>query len=217
MKFFLVCFCVLFLFGSCGKQKNTKLADTYFKMGFFEVGQDPEADQACKRALAYVDQALAQDQRAEYHAFRATLLFKLGDSPNSEESFKKALSLAPTQDLRAEIMNNYACLLPSRGKIAQAQEIWKALAQNTAYQTPEVALVNLGKTYVQVKDYATARELFNKAVRLSPSYVDAHFYLASADFELGQHARAQQELDTVLALEPEHYGAQGLAQNLKKA
>lgn len=211
MNFFLACFCVLFLFVSCGKKNNEKLADTYFRMGFLEMSGEGESDQVCKRALVHVDQALAQDQKPEFYAFKATLLFKLGSYNDSEKCFKMALAASPGQDLRAEIMNNYACLLAHRGDVVRAQAIWTGLGSNTAYQTPEVAWVNIGKTYVEAKNFVQARDVFAKAAHIAPSYVDAHFYLASTALALEQYALAQRELGVVLALEPEHYGAQVLA------
>lgn len=211
MNFFWACCLGLVFFVSCGKKNNEKLADTYFRMGFLEMSGDCQTDLAYKRALGSIDKALAYSAKPEYYAFKGTLLFKLGDYHHSEESFKKALALAPSQDLRAEIMNNYACLLAHRGQLVQAQAIWKALGEDTAYQTPEVAWVNLGKTYVGAKDFVGARDVFARAVHLSPSYIDAHYYLASAAAELGDRELVQRELDIVLALEPEHYGAQRLA------
>lgn len=216
MNFFWACCCVVLLFVSCGKKKNVKLADTYFRMGFLEMSGGRETEQECKRALAHIDVALKQDQKPEYYAFKATLLFKLGSYDDSEKFFKKALSAHPAQDLRAEIMNNYACLLAHKGDVVRAQEIWAALGRDTAYQTPEVAWVNIGKTYVEVKNLVGARDAFAKAAHISPSYVDAHFYLAWTANALGQDALAHRELDIVLSLEPEHHGALALSARSKK-
>lgn len=215
MNFFWGCCCLVIFFASCGKKENSKLADAYFRMSFLELSDESDTEHAIKRALAAVNQALAHHQRPEYHAFKATLLFKLGSYDQSESCFKRALALKPTETLRAEIMNNYACLLAQSGQVTRAQEIWTTLKANTAYQTPEVAWVNLGKTYIQAKDFGRAHEVFAKATQLSPSYVDAHFYLAATALELGQDVCAQRELATVLALEPEHRAAIDLAQRNK--
>ena len=76
---YLILLGVILLFVGCGKQKNTQLAETYFKMAFLELSESPDQPGAIKRALVHCDQALQQEKKPEFYALKATLLFKLGD------------------------------------------------------------------------------------------------------------------------------------------
>ncbi len=201
----------ILLLAACAKkqepQKSDQLAQTYFKMAFLELTEDADAPHVCKRALMHIDQALVQCKKPEYYALKATLLFKLSAYSESETCFKKALELESDPAARAEISNNYACLLAQKGEVARAEALWVELKNSSVYQTPEVALVNLGKLHVQQKSFAKAKTAFQDAAYLSPSYLDAHFYLAVVAQQLGDRTLVRQELETVLSLEPEHQGA----------
>jgi len=206
---------VLSLLGACGKQGNKKEAQTYFKMAWLELSDESlEPRLAYTRALAYLDKALEQEEKAEFYALRGTVLFKLGDYDQSEASFKVAYDLEPDALLKAETMNNHACLLAEKGDFKGALAMWEQLQKNTAYQTPEVAWVNAGKVYAQQGLLNKAQYAFAKASQLSPSYLDAHFYTALMAERLGDRQQAQISLRTVLSMEPGHEGALAMMSRL---
>src|SRR3972149_10419656 len=91
-KGFLMLLLVVVLIAGCGKQKNTPLAETYFKMAFLELSEQPDQPGAIKRALAHCDQALQQEKKPEFYALKATLLFKLGDFSASRQAYQQALA-----------------------------------------------------------------------------------------------------------------------------
>ncbi len=205
---------MLLMASACGKKESASAAKSYFKMAFAELSQDGHDRNTQQRALSYVNQALALNPRPEYHAFKGTVLFKLGDLVHGKESFQAALHQNPAEQLRGEIMNNYACLLAQEGEGKRAIAIWQSLLHDTAYQTPEVALVNLGKLHMQQGDALQAQAVFQQAVHCAPSYVDAHFYLAMAAQRCKEYALARHELTTVLYLEPMHLDAQAMMRTL---
>ena len=213
-KGYLMLLLVVVLVAGCGKQKNTPLAETYFKMAFLELSEQPDQPGAIKRALAHCDQALQQEKKAEFYALKATLLFKLGDFSASRQAYQQALALHPDQPVRAEIENNYACLLAQMGQGAAAQQMWRLLTENVSYQTPEVAWVNLGRSYATEQNLIQAKHALEQAVVLEPSYLDAHYYLAVVAQRLGDVVLARQQADLVLATAPEHTGAAALARQL---
>jgi Tfp pilus assembly protein PilF len=196
---------------ACGKKDNQKIAHNHFKMAFLDVAGDGDRVIAYKRALAHVDQALQYEQRPEYYAFKATLLFKLGSAQESKMCYEQALALEPEHALKLEIINNYACLLAHIGDNDRAIEKLQDLINDPSYQTPEVALVNLGKLHSQAHHFIQAKNAFERAVRVAPSYVDAHYYTALIAHRLGDIDVAKQETQLVLDLEPEHVGATQLA------
>ncbi len=201
-------------FGGCEKHSNQKLAQTYFRMAFNELADDPDDLLACKRALVNIDRALDQEPQSHYYAFKATVLFKLGDYSNSDVFFKKALSTTADDVLRAEITNNYACLLARKGDSSKALDMWQRLIHDPNYQTPEVAWVNLGKLYVASHDLPHAQDAFKQAVLTDPSYLDAHYYLGLIAQQQGDRSTAVREIKLVLALEPDHVGANALAHSV---
>jgi Tfp pilus assembly protein PilF len=197
------------IFVGCGggKQNDAQLAQTYFKMAFADMAEENSMSLSMKRALVNINKALECDERPEYYAFKGTVLCKLGDYTQSEKCYKKALGCQPDAILRAEISNNRACLLAQHKKYTAAQKVWRELIHDTSYQTPEVAWVNLGKIYAEKKKFKEAKDAFEHATMLAPSYIDAHFYLGLVERELGDRLHARREADLILKMEPEHYGA----------
>jgi type IV pilus assembly protein PilF len=206
--------CLLLVFNGCGKKPNQKLAQTYFRMAFNELADDPDDQLACKRALVGIDRALSQEQKPQYLALKATILFKLNDYEKSNSFFKRALEEPSDPALRAEITNNYACLMAHHGNNAKAKNLLQQLTHDATYQTPEVAWVNLGKVYATEHDLSHAQEAFKQAVLAAPSYLDAHYYLGLIAYQQGDIPVAQHEIKLVLALEPDHVGANSLANSI---
>jgi len=220
----MTCFVLLLFFG-CGKKKNSDLARTYYKMSLLELNQDDQAvgESAYKKALGHIDKALHYDKTAEYLALKATILFKLGKEQKGYEHFEKALQLDVDPQVRAEILNNEACLLAQmgmkeqkNGKIDQAIQIWNGLKDNKDYLTPEVSFFNQSKVYMFKNDPEKAKENLLTSVQLSPSYVDAHYYLAYVANQLNEEKLAKDHVKIVLFLEPEHKGAVQLQKILQK-
>jgi len=195
-------------FCSCGKQKPTNLADSYFKLAFTELSEGDDREGTYRRALGFIQKAIDCSPKAEYYALQGSLLFKLNDIEKSKQAYEQALKSAPTgSTIKAEIFNNYACLLAQQGDMAQAKKYLHQLIGDTAYQTPEVAWVNMGKVLAGEKDFNGAMDCFSKAAHLEPNYLDAHWNLALVARELGQNKKAKLALDTILTLEPTHAGA----------
>lgn len=213
----LICF---FLFSACGKKKNEKLAQTYYKMSLLEVTDEEKRNTSPQhkytQALLHIEKALEQEERPEYYALKATLLFNLGHHQTSKDVFEKALACRPSPVIRAEILNNYACVLAQMNNIKQAQDIWQELAQDKYYVTPEVAYFNRGKIALTQKNPTLAQKLFTQATNLAPNYVDAHYSRALAFYQLKNYKQAQKTLQTVLLLEPTHHGASKLQKMLHK-
>ncbi len=182
-----------------------------------ELSDAPEqGDQsnAYKKALGYVNQAIEQEACPRYAALKATLLFKLGRQQESFAMFDIALEDCVNQRLKSEIFNNYACLCAQSGQQEKALDIWGQLENNEHYLTPEVALLNQSKVYVEKGDWKRAKNLLLKASRINPSYLDAHFYTALVAFQTNDVFLAKDKLRTVLLLEPLHHGAQALSSHI---
>lgn len=206
------------MLASCGgKQDNHQLAHTYCKMALADMSEDGGTAHGYKRALLAIDKALDCDQRPEYYACKGAILFKLGDYVQSEYCYDRALACHPDAPLACEIINNRACLCAQRNDYVAAKKMWHNLTRDTTYQTPEVAWVNLGKVYIKERNLTQAQQAFEHAVRLAPSYVDAHFYLSLVERERGEQRLARREADLVLKMEPGHQGASVLMAQIEPA
>lgn len=225
-KFFAFLFLVLNLFSflGCGKKNNVKLAQTYYKFALLELGEKQPDDQIYKNALDYIEKAIDQEFNPEYLALKGTLLFKLGKNQEGNFYFDQALgqnSLDPK--IRSEILNNKACLLAEIGaknlnenNIKQALEIWQSLEDDKSYLTPEVALFNQSKVFLRKNCLDLAKDKLAQAINISPSFLDAHYYLALVSYKLKDISLAKDEIKTVLFLEPTHEGAKFLSSLLEK-
>ncbi len=211
INLFLCCVIAAFFVG-CGKKNNQKLAKTYFKTAFMELADDRKGNARLQSALHNINLAIEQSPQPEYLALKATILQYQGYTRESMAFFDKALALPMEPGLKAQIMNNFACVQAQSGEYARAKEIWQELAASSWYPTPEVAWVNLGKVYLEDNDPIRAKEAFKTATTLAPAYVDAHFYLAVAAQAAGQQSLARAGLEAVFKLEPEHRPAQAFGE-----
>ena len=212
-RYFLWGLMILFLSG-CGKKDEGKKAKSYFNMAYAELMDEAPTHASYQQALQLVRQALDCEKKAEYYALMATLLFNLGDEHEAQKAFDQALALEPNHELRAQIMNNYACLYAQMGNRAEAEKLWRSLTTDSWYPTPEVAWVNLGKLYLDGDQAKKAEQAFATAATLSPSYLDAHFYQAVAAKQAGDVGLAATTLEKVLALEPGHQLAKQLQEQM---
>lgn len=194
---------------SCGKQvpKNEKLGKTFYTLSMLELSDGGHGAIAYKKALEYIDQALACEKKSAYFALRGTILFNLRLFDQSLAALEEALKLTPDSALHCDITNNIACVCAQRGDFEKAMASWQQLVCDAYYLTPEVALVNMGKICAQQGALQQAKEHFIKAITLAPSYVDAHYYLSLVGFQLGDQSLVKNELQTLLFMEPKHKGA----------
>lgn len=208
----IVLFLLIFTQG-CGKQSVQRQAQQHYRLACSQLAGD-RTEQDYRRALGYVEQAIATHYTVQYEALKATLLLKLGYVHESATSFEHALASARDPAIAAEVKNNYACALAQQGHSQEALSIWRQIVRDPHYMTPEVAWVNIGKWHVDQRDMKKAKYCFLKALRLEPTYVDAHFYAALAGYACGEKSFARGQATTLLALEPHHSGARRLLKTL---
>ncbi|MCF7899585.1 hypothetical protein K9L05_02970, partial [Candidatus Babeliales bacterium] len=208
----LIFFIFIFLYSlfclSCSKKNNTKLAQNYYKLSILELGDDPK-DQNYKKSLEFIDKAIDQKFNPEYLAFKATLLFKINKIEEGLETFDQALELKPEPKLSTEILNNKACLLAQAGiknsnneNLNHALDIWQNLKDDKDYQTPEVALVNMGLLHLSNQNFEQAKNCYIDAINFSPNYLDAHYFLAVSAYKLKDFGLAKKEISTILFVDP---------------
>lgn len=210
--------CVALGLSACGKKKKDleqkKLAQSYFKLAYVELTDAQATAYHYKKALSYIDQALAIHADARYQGLKATLLFTLRQYDESRVFYELALADCSDLTLKAELSNNYACLLAHQGQHERARELFLQLSTDRHYLTPEVALVNLGKIDIERAAYTSALGYFQRAIALAPEYLDAHFYVAMAAHLNHDDGLAKQEVSTILYVDPENKAALSLQAQL---
>lgn len=204
----ILCLVCIIGFSGCGKKENKQLAKNYYDLSSLELKEDTPA--FYKRSLQYVEKALEQEEKPEYLARKATLLFKLGHHEECLQCFRQLLDKKIDPYMKSEVLNNYACALGQTGKQQEALQIFEKLEKSKEYLTPEVSMVNQGKIYSEAGENDRAQEKFSQATKVSNNYVDAHYYLAIVSSILDDQKQMEEEIQTTLFLEPEHKGAKSL-------
>ena len=84
-------------------------------------------------------------------------------------------------------------------------EIWTIWAQS---EDDDVnLLMGLGVNAMAREDYGTALELFDKMVEVAPDFAEGWNKRATVLYLVGEFERSHADVETVLKLEPRHFGA----------
>ena len=116
------------------------------------------------------------------------------DEAQAEHVLRYALQLEPRN---AHVLANLAELLEDTGRGTEAQPLRERLARLES--APPFHYFNLGMAAMREGNYAAARALFAREVERSPDYHEFHFWLAIADYKLGDIEAARKHL--TLAME----------------
>jgi len=116
------------------------------------------------------------------------------DLPQAERAFRYVLAREPAN---VAALSNLALQERQQGDNAEADALERELAR--VERNAPFHFFNLGLQAMKSGDFKAARDLFAKEVDRDPYYHEFHFWLAVADFRLGDVERAQRQL--ALALE----------------
>lgn len=218
------------LFFSCAKkQPNLNAATSYLK----EAAIEADAGNY-QKALYFAEQAYKINPVAQVAALKATLLYQLKKFNESLDLFKKIIADPKTpSNIKADVMNNYACNLLCLDKKEEAKLVWQQLVSDKNYLSPEAAWFNLGMIEVgeglrkrnsseeKVKlqaniNFGTAIKYFENATDIACNYIDAYFYLAYCQVQLQKFDDAKKNLIIVLSKAPEHKPAADFLKQVDK-
>jgi Flp pilus assembly protein TadD len=117
-----------------------------------------------------------------------------GNLREAEQLFSSVLRLQPTN---RQAISNLALVLKAEGRTAEATRM---AAQLEALEpNPPFFFFERGLAALRDRDFATARDLFEREVDRTAGYHEFHFWLAVAYVNLGETAKAREQL--VLAIE----------------
>lgn len=158
-------------------QLNTQLGIDYMRMGNND------------RALAKLQRALRENPNlASAHAAIALLYTREGQDERARKHYKRALSLSPNDP---GVENQYGVFLCQHGQYHEAHHYFERAAQNTNYDTPEVALTNAGVCYLNQNKSGKAGNYFRRALQINPNYPSALWQLAKLSYKHGHYLQAK--------------------------
>lgn len=116
-----------------------------------------------------------------------------GDLDPAARAFRYVLE---RDGANAAALANLARVERQRGDLAQAAALERELAR--VERDPPFHFFQLGQQAMQRGDYGAARALFARELERDPFNHEFHFWLAQADYRLGDLARARDELQRAL-------------------
>ncbi|MDI6745648.1 MAG: type IV pilus biogenesis/stability protein PilW [Rhodocyclaceae bacterium] len=157
---------------------HTELGRLYLQEGSYEV--------ALERARVAID---AESGYAPAHNLLALVYMTLRQNHLAEQSFRRALQLAPGDP---EINNDFGWFLCQTGKPKESNVHFRVAIANPLHQSPGKALTNAGLCAVMSKDDRLAEEYLVRAVRLDRANLTALFWLADITYRSNRLDDARQ-------------------------
>lgn len=159
---------------------HTELASLYYQQGNMAV------------ALDEVRIALEADESyAPAYSMRGLVQMYLLETTGAEDSFQRALRLAPGDP---EINNNFGWFLCQTGRERQSLTYFLDAIKNPLYQTPEKSYTNAGICAMQIKDYRLAEEYLQKGLRYGRNRGAALLQMANLRYRTNDFQDAREYL-----------------------
>lgn len=154
-----------------------QLAVGYYQDGKYEI------------ALDEVKQAIAiKPQSADAYGVRALVYTAMGENRLANESYQRALKIAPGNP---DLSNNYGSFLCNGGgRPNDAIAFFDAALKNPQYRSPVSALVNAGTCSLKRGDRDAAERYLLEALRYAPDMPVVNAALARVYYERRDYTRA---------------------------
>lgn len=157
---------------------HTELGQLYLREGSHEV--------ALERARVAIE---AESGYAPAHNLMGLVYMALRQNQLSEQSFRRALQLAPGDP---EINNDFGWFLCQTGKPKESIANFRVAISNPLYQVPGKALTNAGLCALMSKDDRQAEDFLARAIRLDRANLTALFWLADITYRSNRLDDARQ-------------------------
>lgn len=159
---------------------HTELASLYYQQGNMAVALD-EVRVALRADASY----------APAYSMRGLVQMYLLENAAAEESFQRALRLAPGDP---EINNNFGWFLCQTGREQQSLTYFLEAIKNPLYQSPERSYTNAGICAMQIRDFRLAEEYLQKALRYGRNRGQALLQMASLRYLTNDYQDARDYL-----------------------
>ncbi len=157
-----------------------------------ELGSAYYQDRQFGVALEEARKAVALDGGyAPAQNLLALIYMELGQKASAQESFERALQLAPGDP---DISNNYGWFLCQNGEERKSLAYFQMALSDPLYSTPSTALVNAAICSSKLKDDKSAEDYLLRALRDEPDNIRALYQLSDLYFRTGRFADARQRI-----------------------
>lgn len=160
----------------------------------FEQGKTQEALESVTTALKF------DSRNSDAHYFLGVIRYQLSEFKPASRSFKKAIQLNP---YFTDAHNHLGLAYRETQQYDKALEEFTTALNDKSYRSPEKIHFNIGHLYLARKMYPEAIASFQKAIHVSPAYLRGILGLGTAYARSGQKGLADQELQKVVALDPD--------------
>jgi type IV pilus assembly protein PilF len=150
--------------------------------GYFSRGQAATALDEVKLALA------ARPDMPEAFNLRGLIYASMGEPRLAEESFRRALQLAPRD---ADAMNNFAWFLCQSGRLPEADVLFKQALAQPQYRDTVRTLLAQGICLARGQRWPEAEAALSGAYELDPGNPVSGFHLSEFLFRKGEYERAR--------------------------
>ncbi|MEM6998680.1 MAG: type IV pilus biogenesis/stability protein PilW [Pseudomonadota bacterium] len=133
-------------------------------VAYLKEGRHEEALEKLNRARK------ADPEYSPIYNVLGLLYQKLEDSKKAEGYFKKALSINSND---SSTLNNYGNFLCQQDRIEEAEQTFLKAASNPLYETPEIAITNIGICLYSKQRKEEAKDYFAQALQLNPQVAPA--------------------------------------------
>jgi len=150
--------------------------------GHYQQGNYAQALEELRSALA------ADPDYAQAYGLLGLVYMDLKDSARAEESFQRALRLAPGE---SELLNNYGWFLCQTDRPREAIAQFEVVLKDPLYPTPARPLHNAGICSLRIGDEAAAEMYFQRSFQIDPRNPVAMYQLGTLYLKRGDLERAR--------------------------
>lgn len=150
--------------------------------GYFARGQSATALDEVKLALA------ARPDLPEAFNLRGLIYAALGEPRLAEDSFKRALQLAPRD---ADAMHNYAWFLCQSSRFPESDALFRQALAQPQYMDTVRTLLAQGVCLTRAQRWSEAETTLTRAYELDPGNPVSGFHLSDLLFRRGEFERAR--------------------------
>jgi len=175
--------------------KDVELAESHYKLGLAYLNSDTDY-----LSIVEFEKALAinPDDDRVYYAI-ATFYIKKNRISDAERYVKQALTLK-SDDL--EYQNLLATIYATKNEPLKAINIWKKIADDPKYPTPEVVYFNIASAYQQMGNLSEAEFNFKKSIQANPRILNTYLTLSNLYIQQKRYIDAETTLKQALDINP---------------
>ena len=149
---------------------------------YFARGQATDALDEVKLAL------VARPDNPDGYALRGLIYASLGNATTADESFRKAMELAPHD---GNVMHNYAWFLCQQQRFPEADAEFAVALAEPSYKSPDRTQLARGVCQARAGRWSDAEHTLSKAYELDPANPVTAVNLSRVLYKNGQYDRAR--------------------------